>query len=177
MAAQANHVLAGNLKVLYRKHRTALLNKKYYGIKLARLRKKNNWMEWVIAVGVTGSSASGWAIWDIEPWFYLWAVIAAGSSLLAIAKPILKYSDDIERYTKLFSGYSQAYTQLSHLVDQVTKTHSITVGMEKAYDEVTEIIANLAYLDDPAEDEKLKRRYFEEVLVELPVGRYWIPNN
>lgn len=177
MSASATSAQAGWLKVLYRNHRTALLNKKYYGTRLAIMQSRNKWMEWLIAIGVTGSSISGWAVWDLEPWNYVWIVIAAISTILAVTKPIVNFAANIERYAKLFSNYSYSHTQLAHLVDQVTANHAITGEMLSTYDEVVRTMGQLSGLDDPKPDELLRRTCYQQVLTELPVSRYWMPSS
>ncbi len=175
MLSQPHQDLVGQLKTIYHTHRTAALNKKYYGVRLYNFKRRNVYTEWTIAVGVTGSSVSGWALWGIEPWVYLWGAVAGASSLLAIGKPILKYSDEIERYTKLFEGYSRVFTRLDRMVDEIVSTHKIALDLRVTYNDALDLIEELAPLDDPKVDEKLRLKCFDEVLTEIPVQRYWVP--
>ena len=108
-------VLRNQLKVIYDDYRTALLNRKYYGERLHKYRTINRTVEFVIAAGATGSSIAAWAIWGSETGQIAWASIAGASSLIAIGKPIVNITGDIERYTKLYAGYSTIFLQIKKL--------------------------------------------------------------
>ena len=101
---------------IYDEYRTALLNKKYYSVRLAKMKRCNFVMEFLIAAGATGSGVAGLAVWKTDYGALAWATLSGASILLAIAKPLLKLADKIENYGKLYGEYARAFQNLDFLV-------------------------------------------------------------
>lgn len=155
-------------------YRTALMNRKYYGYRLASVRTWNFWLEIGILVG-TSTTAGAWGIWKAPPGANVWAVVAALATLAVIVKPILNLSKSVERYTKLFVGHGDAYYDLQMMVADLAGTKAYTNGTDKAFKGVLKRMQVLASEDDPKIDQKLRRKCFKEVKEEVAMNSLWWP--
>ncbi|MDM7999306.1 MAG: hypothetical protein QUS33_04730 [Dehalococcoidia bacterium] len=167
--------LYDSVKALNDAYRTALMNRKYYGYRLSRLRTVSRAMDIVIAVG-TSSAIAAWAIWkSTSAGENAWAVLAGLATLFAVVKPILNPSKDVDRYTKLFVGHGDVAYDLETIVRKLGRVGSYTDEMQVAFERAHARIKELAPDDDPKVDKKLLRRCFAEVRAEKPVDSLWWP--
>src|SRR5882724_11761764 len=103
-------VSIGHLRIIYNEYRTALLNKKYYGYRLQKIRRYNFWLEVLITVGASGSTGiAGLTIWKQGAGITAWAIISGVSIFLAGVKPFLGLPAQIERYGKLWGEFASMY--------------------------------------------------------------------
>lgn len=169
----ADAVLWWTVKDLQDAYRTELLNRLYYGHRLATVRRWNYALEVGLAVG-TSSAIGAWTIWQGE-WNSVWATIAGAAALLAILKPILRLPTQIERYSKLFVEHGVLFYELGTLVRDVTIRRFVTPEIEGAYRRLQQRIRGLSVDDDPIVGKRLRDRCREEVLAEIPVESLWRP--
>lgn len=175
MSASHDNTLTFQLKDLYNKYRTALMNREYYGCRLAQVRKKNRNLEIAIAIG-TSSAVASWAVWRDSAGELIWALVTAIATVLAIIKPFINYPKDIERYSKLFVGHGDVYFDLDRIVNSVRQNGGFEAEVLTAYEESIERIKELAAHDDPEPDEGLLRKCYTEVNERIPAHSLWTPN-
>lgn len=156
-------------------YRTALMNRKYYGYRLSMVRTCNKALEILIAVG-TSSAVGAWAIWkSTSIGANVWTIVAGLAVLLAVVKPILDLSKDVERYSKLFVGHGDVYYDLKTITMELGRVRGYTDKINETFEKTVERIKQLALEDDPKIRKKLRRRCFEEVKEEIPVESLWWP--
>src|SRR4051794_17444077 len=98
------------LSHIYDAYRTALLNRKYYGLRLSSVRKLNFWSEVLIAIGATSSGGvAGLAVWGTITGQYVWLWISGIATVISVVKPACQFGKSIENYTKLYAGYTNIY--------------------------------------------------------------------
>jgi len=132
-------------------------------------------LEIVIGVG-TSSAIGAWAIWkSTSVGENVWAVLAGLATLFAIVKPFLNLSKHVEKYTKLFVGHGDVYYDLRTITTELARSRNYTDKMDEAFGRALERIKQLAPDDDPKVNEKLRRRFFDEVKKEIPVESLWWP--
>jgi hypothetical protein len=151
-----------------------LLNRKYYACRLTTYRRWNLAFEIALAVGTSGTIGA-WAIWKNGDGQYVWTFIAGAAAILALLKPILTLPKQIERYTRLFSGYSDLFYDLEQLSSEARITKSLSKEMIKSYGRSLDRYRKLAGDDDAQPDEPLRRKCYEEVLKEIPTAGLWVP--
>jgi len=172
----ASDALYYAVKAVNDEYRTALMNRKYYGYRLDRVATWNRVMEIVVALG-TSSAIGAWVIWKSTSYGQIaWAVLAGLAVVVAIIKPILNLSKDIERYTRLFIGHGDVSYDLQTIIDDLPRVGDYTTEMDGVFHRARNRIGKLATDDDPAIDEKLRRRCFDEVKREIPADKLWWPN-
>ncbi|MCX5999623.1 MAG: hypothetical protein NTU41_08560 [Chloroflexi bacterium] len=171
----SNGALYDRVKALNDAYREALMNRKYYGYRLSRVKARSLCMDIVIAVG-TSSAIAAWAIWkSTSAGANAWAALAGLATLLAVLKPILNLSKEVDRYTKLYVGHGDVFYDLETIVTKLGNVGNYTDEMQAAFDRAHDRIKQLAPDDDPKVDRILLRRCFEEVKAEKPVDSLWWP--
>jgi len=162
------------VRTVYSTYRTEAMNKKYYGCRLSQIKRWNVTLEIVIAVGAS-SAIGAWALWRNPTGQCVWAMLTGLAAILAVAKPILRYSDRIERYTRLFAGHAVALHDLAQLTGEIEGLRDYPRALHKTYVAILARIRELTPEDDPNPDSSLLRHCFEEVKVQIPVDHLWWP--
>jgi hypothetical protein len=160
---------------VYNQLRTARLNVKYHEAKLRRWRRLNFWMELLIAISASSTAASAW-FFQGTLGTCLWKFLTGATAMLAIAKPMLKLPDKIQRAEELLGGYRMLDFDLERL--------TISIREKKCYNEEHKKLFSTALdrkrelLEEQKEsepDEKLLNRCYEKVLRELPAEEFYMP--
>lgn len=160
---------------LYRHYRTARMNRLYYGWRLDRLKRWNRVFEIAIALFGGSSALAGWRLWGSEMGSVVWGILAGIATLLSVLKPILRHSQEIERYSRLYTGHGDVYYDLRQVVETAIRCHGVPDGLRLLHDSALERIKKLAVEDDPDPDPRLLRRAFDQVNRENPPGPLWLP--
>lgn len=162
--------LNSELKWLYDRYRTANYNALYYGEALSTERKRNRYIE--IAVAFTTPGAIGGIIATEHGAVLLIGIIA---SILAAIKPILNISDNIQRYTRLFTSYKEVASELKLLVEKVRSEQDFTAETRLRFVSQAKKMSDLDSLDDPKMNEIREKRCYEEVNRKFPPNYFWHP--
>jgi len=169
-------VLRTQLRFIYNSYRTALLNRKYYGEKLARYQTYNSYMEIAIAIGATGSGGvAGFAIWGTITGKWAWIGISSVATVLSILKPILQTGKAIEKYTKLYVGHTNIFLDLKGIVEEIEVSKTMSKKIEDKYNSIRHFIKELGGLDDPKPDLVLIRKLQVLVNAEIAPESLWVP--
>ena len=160
---------------IYDSLRKTLLNKKYYGRRLATYKAYNFSFELLIALGATGSGGAGFAVWQTSIGTTIWAAVSGLSAILAIAKPLLKLTEQIEIYAKLYGEYTTAFEKMKVLIDDLQVDKVITLDLIKTFNELRIRSTELAGLGDPRLNQLLISECEKEVNLEINVERLWDP--
>ncbi len=166
--------VGASLHYLYDAYRTALLNRKYYADRLVTRQRWNLALEVILAVGTSGT-IGGWAIWKQGVGPGVWAAVAGFVALIAILKPLLQLSKAIERYSKLFIGYTELHNELQRVVLEVQTCKTLTDEMWRCFQSALTRHSKLALEDDARPAERLRRRCYDEVNREIPPSELWMP--
>jgi hypothetical protein len=166
------------LQYIYDAYRDAALNRLYYGIKLARYRQLNFWVEIAIAIGATGSGGiAGFAVWGTIPGSYVWLVISGLAAVLALVKPVLQLGGRIENYTKLYAGYTNVFLELKEVVEDIAVAHAISERTRERYVGSRQLLRELAPLADPDRTQRLITKLQDQVNREIPPENLWVPDD
>jgi hypothetical protein len=177
MQRPSDHQETERIYQIYDALRTLLLNKKYYAVRLSRFRSYNLYMEMVILGGAGGSGIAGLTIWH-WPWGqFVWGVISASSVVAAAAKPLLKLTERIESYAKLYGEYSSTYVRMKILVDDLQVEKALSTQRIKSYDELRMRAADLSQLGDPTPNKKTVLKLQEEINAEITINTLWTPTS
>lgn len=163
------------LRRIYDNYRTVWMSRDYYGCRLDLSQRYNLWYEVVLALGASGSAVSGWYVWQTQAGGAAWAFIAGASALLAVLKPTLQIPKQVERYSKLYTGYSDLAYDYGKLVDDITATGGITQEMREILNKAEARFKDLSLQDDPKPSEKLLRRCQDGVRKRVQNFEVWYP--
>lgn len=159
---------------LYDCYRTSILNRKYYGHRLARTRLLNRTIEIILAISAA-SAVGAWALWQTSIGTIIWETLFSCATIIAVINPFLKLNDEIERYVKLYAGHSTNIYLLKKIVSDIARTRRLTTEQAITYSNILDSICNLAPYDDPKPKSNLISRYFDEVNKEVPPESLWMP--
>src|SRR5688572_12095384 len=118
MTEQDRALLRRRLHQLYDEYRTAILNRKYYGHRLKIAKRQELVADLIVAIG-TSSAVAGWTFWQTPRIATVWSVIGAAAALAAILKTALPLAQTVERYSKLYTGYSGLCFDIKQIIDHV----------------------------------------------------------
>jgi len=176
--ADLNRTLEG----IYDDYRTLLLNVKYNGERLRTATRKNRILEFIIAVGASGSGIAGFALWKTDSGQYAWGAISGAAILVSIIKPILNLGHDIEENSQLWAEYATLFARCRNVIRSIEGARSRIAQTgdlpENVQEEVRSIRAKMVELA-PRGDQKPSRRRVEalqaEVNAEIPPATLWVP--
>jgi len=174
MPEAQTEVLRARLIEVYNLYRTALLNRKYYAHKLALWKRWNSALEVALAIGTSGTIGA-WAIWRKGAGEDVWTIFAASAALLGVIKPVIQLPKGIERYSKLYVGYSDLFYDFQAVVSDIQTTHSFSQEMGNKVANARERIKKLSLDDDPTPNKTLVKQFYGEVNTEIPSDRLWMP--
>ena len=174
MATDDAHALRERLKDLYRTLRTTAMNREIYGCRLESARSWNFRLELAIAIGTSAAIAS-WAIWQDGRGEHAWLVISGVATILAIAKPLINFPKQIERYSKLFVGHSDALFDLDRLVQDARADMGLAPDYDERYRDVLDRLQKLVGDDDPRPNKKLVRECYDMINRRYPAESFWLP--
>jgi hypothetical protein len=165
------------LKHIYTDYRNVRLSRDYYACRLTSFRRWNRFYEIVLALGATGSVAAGWYIWRTSYGQPVWAVFSGLAAVLAIIKPILKIPEEVERYSKLFTGYAGLTLDYQEIVDGIKERGGIPPEMNENIVKASRRIKELALQDDPQPSKELLRKCQQSIKEVVPVFNDWLPTS
>ncbi|HEV8679726.1 MAG TPA: hypothetical protein VGQ90_10155 [Stellaceae bacterium] len=175
--ADLNRTLEG----IYDDYRTILLNAKYNGERLRRVRRLNRILEFVIVIGASGSGIAGFTLWKTDYGQYAWGTISAAAIIVTILKPILDLDHDIEEHSQLWAEYSTLNARCRNIVRTIDSTRSMLANageLPKALaDEVQDIrtkLVELAPRGDQNPSETRLEALQAQVNAEIPPATLWI---
>lgn len=159
---------------LYDLYRSALMNEKYFGSRLQHYRRLNRVGEIVLALTASGT-VGGWAIWTSGWGAAIWKLLGCVSTALAVLKPILQLSKQIELHSKVYIGYCSLYFDLKSLVGDIECTHLITNETRRSVKLAQERYKSLALQVDFPAKKKLLARCMDQVNSQIPNASLWVP--
>jgi hypothetical protein len=172
---ESNSAQRALLEQIYDDYRTALLNRKFYAIRLDDYKKLYVALEILLLVGTSGAMGA-WAIWKTSVGQHAWGMVVALGVLLGIVKPYLQIPKHIERCSKLWAGYSNLYFDLERLVLEIQVQKAVPLGIVEARTAIFERFKKLALDQDLKPNKKLQRMCYQEVREEIPVESLWVPS-
>ncbi|MBO0950882.1 hypothetical protein [Fibrella forsythiae] len=166
--------LKEQLRNLYSDYRDALNNKKYYGCRLVQFRQWSMALDLILAIG-TSSAVGGWLIWRDSVGQYVWTGLTGVAAVIAVLKPILKLSDQIERYSKLYAGHSTVFYDLDRVIKMVREHKAFNTEMVTIRNNAIDRRKELDPIDDPNPSKSLETKCFQEVNVQISTNMLWFP--
>jgi len=162
------------VRAVYNTYRTELMNRNYYGNRLAATRRASAALDIALAVG-TSSAIGAWALWRTSVGEIIWPVLSGVAALLAAVKPFLHLPAKTERYTSLFAGHGAVFHDLQAIVVEIERIGDYTKAISAKYNAVLERAKALSPNDDPCPRRRLLKRCYDEVNHQLPVTGFWWP--
>lgn len=162
------------IKAVYAAYRTELMNRKYYGRRLAATKRLAQVMDITVAVG-TSTAIGTWALWRTGGGHHVWEILSAFAAIVAVIKPFLQLPSHADRYGRLFAGHGTVFYDLRALVQEIDRVRDYPQSVHAAYAAVCDRAKALSIDDDPTPKGRILRRCFREVKQEIPESGLWWP--
>lgn len=174
--------LRAKVTSVYDEFRDSELNKRYYGYRVFKTRKKLRNIDIYLALFAAGSAVAGFGLWRYEFLGFaigqmLLGMFAGIAVVLAIAKPYLKIEDEIERLSAIQGSYDSLSHILKDIVERIKAEHAIDESDYKVFWTLRQIRATLGHKEDKPADRKIVQVAQDEVNELYPVGNFWWPQS
>ena len=132
-------------------------------------------MEILIAVS-TSSALAGFSFWKGPLGTYIWTGVGVLAAASSIVKPILRITDSIARKEKTLAPYRLLEHDLSVLCIEITKRKTYDDAIHSDFLKALQRKAELVQEDcGSAINQKIRRKCQDEVLAELPIDYFYVP--
>ncbi|MGI4829836.1 MAG: hypothetical protein ACRYFU_16820 [Janthinobacterium lividum] len=159
---------------LYDEYRSCLMNAKYYGRHLSHLKLAALFSDILVVLG-TSSAFAGLAIWKNHVGANVWSAVLAMSVLIAALRPILKITDQIDRYAKLQYGYLEVFYRLQSLTGDIRDAGGMNHDLQLRATELDDRYRALEMEDDAYQNPKKMLKAQDEVERSIPSDSLWLP--
>jgi hypothetical protein len=175
--ADLNRTLEG----IYDDYRTILLNAKYNGARLGRVRRWNRILEFIIAIGASGSGIAGFTLWKSDYGQFVWGAISAAAIIVSIIKPILNLGHDIEEHSQLWAEYSTLNARCRNAVraidsnrSRLAETGELPKNISDEVEDIRSKMVELAPRGDQNPSQKRLEALQTQVNAEIPPATLWV---
>ena len=162
---------------VYNLLRTARLNVRYNEKRLKSLQRRNLYMEFILGLTVSSGMAGLW-IWQNAVGGYIWKALITVAAFLAVLKPLLKLSDQIQKTNEDLTSYAMLDYKLQLLITEITQYKKYDDPLRDRFLKLKESEGSIISKSPPeSTDNKLIRECYEQVNRELPVDSFYIPED
>lgn len=160
---------------VYNEYRTVRLNVKYYQHKLASARRVSLAVEYVVAASSSTAVAGLWFFESVAGG-YLWKALVTLAALCSLYQAVSKPSERVRKVEERAMKYRALDFDLQNLVQRIREDRIYGKQASEQFAAIVDRRTRLAtsYVDTPVEV-KLRDRVRNEVLAELPAGRFYVP--
>lgn len=158
---------------LYDRLRRCLMDQKYYAHRLSCYQR------WDVMTNLVAGIATimSLAVRNVDgEWVAVLSyVLGCAAALILISKPILKFSEQIERYTILQAGFAEAFSRLEGVIADVRRNGTMTDEYRARGEEIIRQCDRLAQREDTRVNRKKLSLFQEEVEKSIPTETLWLP--
>ena len=163
---------------IYDEFRTARLNVKYYAALLRKYQQLNFWLELTLAISAPTSAVAGLWFWQTEVGTVIWHIFGAIAAVVAVAKPLLGISDKLARLEAILGGYKSLDYDFHYLTIRIKQEQKYDEAMQQDFYDLLRKEGELIKMSKiEADNKKLSNICQQEVLDELPVDSFFIPED
>ena len=160
----------------YDRLRSARLSVKYYGRRLQYFERWNFALEVILLASAPTSAIAGLWFWQSEPGQLIWKWFGVIAAIAAVLKPTLGLTKKIKEYEGILTGYRTLEYDLMEIksgIEQKRKFDApLHAELKKAMQRERALISKTP---EASEHFSTKRACQEEVLRELPVEAFFVP--
>lgn len=162
---------------VYDELRTARLNVKCLQFEIASLKSDDRWSEVLIAIATTSSVGSFWFLQNAVG-AYFWKTVGAFAVILSIVRPILKFSEHIQKKEKLLASYSILDHDLHCICMEIKHRQKYDNELHKDFLNAMARKAELIKTNmHSSVKPSVKKKSEELVFKELPAKAFYIPQS
>jgi hypothetical protein len=150
------------------------MNRRYYACRLQEIQRWLTVLDIVVAISASGTIAA-WSVFKDGGGSFAWKTFAAVAAVVAVVKPFLRLSKDVERYSELVVGYAAVYFDMKAIVQDIKTEGRVTDEAWARFSVVRQRTKDLGLKDDLIPKRKLHQRCFHEVNNQIPSATLWWP--
>ncbi len=160
---------------VYDELRTTRLNVLYYERQVSTLRRNNLVIEVVLALTVSSGVAGLW-LWETAAGSIIWKALVTLAAFLAVLKPLIKLSDQIQKKSDLLVKWRVLHVQFRMLRMEIHSNRSYDDQLKAKFRSLLDTEMAIVK-DEPLEavNEKLRAECFQQVKRELPPESFFVP--
>ncbi|WP_347275760.1 hypothetical protein [Candidatus Kuenenia sp.] len=158
--------------------RTARLNGKYYSACIDSLKKRQLFLDLLLAVSVPSSAIAGLWFWEYSAGEIAWKALAIVTAVVAAVKPLLQYGPKVQAMEEVLSGYKALDHDLYTLQLDIQRERAYNSQLQNRFKEaLARKVVLVGREVEHKEDGDLKRRLEKEVCEELPAEAFFVPED
>jgi len=157
--------------------RTISLNIKYYSERASQVGSRNFWLELTLALTATGSAVGGLWFWENPTGAQVWKGLLVISAIVAVAKPLLKWTDKIQHFETLVGKYRLVERDIRKLVSDIQFSKHYALGHKTHLHKVLDQMATIAQEKGVVlhANKRLRAECQRAVAREFPSARFFVP--
>jgi len=163
---------------VYDEYRTTLFHVKEHRQRIDNLTRFKRWTDIALAVFTPTSAITSFLFWNTQIGRVAWNVLVSCSAIMAIAKPLLKTDEEIQRVIRSLGGYTMLRHELEDLRIKIRQEGSFNEPLKS---EFARIRSNKAkwyrHTTLISLSKRQREKLFNEVLTEAPVNRFFVPED
>lgn len=133
-------------------------------------------MDFILMLAAPSSAVAGLWFWEYPFGKIAWQYLGAVAAFVAIIKPLLGLTKKIKAYEELRSGYRTLEHDLHEISELIIQKGKYDTKIQEEFRKALKRKGILVGKEpDSKENKSLKRRCEQEVLKELPVDSFFVP--
>jgi hypothetical protein len=163
---------------VYDELRTARLNVKYYGRRLAYFENVNFALELVLLASAPTSAIAGLWFFKTPMGHDVWQYFGIVAGVAAVIKQPLNLTKRIKDYEGVLSGYRMLELELREIKTAIEQKGKFDGPLKSEFKRAQQRLRTIvAKAPEPRERVSLKRQCENEVLAEFPTESFFVPND
>jgi len=160
---------------VYDEYKAARFNVRYYERQLDKLRRRNLLIELALALSASSVFAGLW-FWETAVGGIIWKVLATLAAFLAVYKPIVRLSDQVQQKSEILTNWRLLDDGLQQLVLSISQYRKYDDEMRNSFFTLMKTRTTIIQ-KEPTEgvDDRLRNKCFEQVNKELPPDNFFVP--
>ena len=171
MPSQETERISNQVTWLYNEYRTALYNAAYYGKRLKKTKRLNFTIEAILALAAPGFIGTWLFLDDL----FIPKILGLVASIVAVIKPLSSISDNLQRYTRLYTTYNEIAAELEQLVEKVRVEQDFSPETSIRFGIQVKRMGSLAAFDDPEMSPEEEEVCYKKVNEQIPADTLWLP--
>jgi len=123
------------------------------------------------------SAIAGLVFWNTTYGKTVWSILICFTAFIAVAKPLLKLSDKLEKLQKVVTLYKSVEFQIEVLENDIQREDEYSTIIVNTYKNLANQVGEISK-DEPIEsvDQDLRKSCYKEVNEELPFTNFYEPS-
>jgi len=155
-------------------YRTSAANRCYYAKILRRYRRWATASDAVVAIG-SSTAIAAWTFLNNNTGQIVWQGIGGMAAVVGVLRPILKVSEEAQRYGELVTGYTAVVLELESIAHRIRTERRVTPEAWSQFKSADDRMRKIRIQEDPVKNQRLFTLCTDEVKRDIPMEVLWWP--